>query len=87
MKNDSLSQLVEALLSNTNSSETTPDYRRKSKRNRLSRFQPFREEILRLWAMGKSLMAILNVLRHKHPDQMFPTSKSQLSRFIKRCFA
>ena len=56
-------------------------------RNRLSKFQPCREEILRLHAQGKSLNVILASLKRRSGETPLPTSKSQLSRFIARCYA
>lgn len=55
-------------------------------RNRLSKFQPYREEILRLHAKGKSLNFILRSLSRRAGDTPLPSSKSQLSRFIARCY-
>lgn len=58
----------------------------RARRHRMSRFQPFREEILRLHVQGKSLNVILMSLKRRASDTPLPTSKSQLSRFIARCY-
>jgi len=55
------------------------------RRNRRSKFDPFRQEILTLSWDGKSLGQILRRLKSKYPDIKLPVSRSQLLRFIKKC--
>jgi hypothetical protein len=80
-----LSQLLKVMPA-TPAASAIPSARARP-RNRLSKFQPHREEILRLHVHGKSLNFILRSLTRRSGDTSLPTSKSQLSRFIARCYA
>lgn len=53
------------------------------KRNRRSRFEPFRKEILKMYAKGRPLNFILRKLECEHPGCAIPRTTSQLSRFIR----
>ncbi len=78
-----LNHLMQALPAASDLS-TIPSVR--PQRHRMSQFQPFREEILRSHSQGKSLTAILASLKRRYSDTPIPSSKSQLSRFIARCY-
>jgi hypothetical protein len=59
--------------------------KQKKRRNRHSKFLPYRQKILDLHGEGKSLAQILNHLTYKHADADLPSSRSQLLRFIRKC--
>jgi len=54
---------------------------------RHSKFLALREEILRLNGQEKSLKEILDCLKKKYPQMSLPKSRSQLSRFIRKCLS
>ena len=63
--------------------EPDPKAREKKKRNRKSALEPFKDEIMRLWAAGKSGEQI----RRKISKEGLVRSKSAISRFINRILA